>query len=148
MNELALLRFWWGFSEVAPQVVCVCFAIAIPVYRSLHTPEPRNPQKSQKGLPGPPGPECQKSVEKSPDIEFHTFWTLFRVLRDFFDTFLTLPAGRPEVALQVVCLLKSPCATHSEAAFLANFWEVFWRKFKGQHVGATGLRASEREICL
>ena len=48
--------------------------IAIPRYRSLHPPEPRNPQKSQKGLPRPPRPECQNSVEKVPE---HWFCSLF-----------------------------------------------------------------------
>ena len=37
-----------------------------PTYRSLHTPEPRNPKKSQKGLSRPHGPECPKSDKKVP----------------------------------------------------------------------------------
>ena len=41
-------------------------AIAIPIYRSLHTPEPRNPEKVSKRCPGRPGPECQKACRKSP----------------------------------------------------------------------------------
>ena len=65
-------------------------------YTGVSTPPSAEiPQKSQKGLPGPPRPECQKSVEKSPNTDFGVFLTHFRVIWDFFDTFLTLRAGRP-----------------------------------------------------
>ena len=94
-------------------------AIAIPIYRSLHTPERRNPQNvrseklhekqihkiflgsgqsnktSQTGLPGPDRQECQKSVEK---VSEHWFWHLFDSFSGplgLFGTFLTLGAGRP-----------------------------------------------------
>ena len=35
-------------------------------YRSLHTPEPQNPQKVSKRSSGPPSSEWQKRVEKVP----------------------------------------------------------------------------------
>ena len=58
------------------------------IYMSLHTLEPRNPQKV------PPG--VSKKCRKSPrTLIFDTFLTCFRVFWDFFDTFLTLRAGRP-----------------------------------------------------
>ena len=46
-------------------------AIAIPIYRSLHTPEPRNPQKVSKRsfrhFYGTPGREAREDL-------FETFW--------------------------------------------------------------------------
>ena len=66
------------------------FAIAIPMHRSLHTPEPRNPQKSQKAVPGPPVPECQKNVERVPESWlcslFDSFFGFLGLVRHFFDT--------------------------------------------------------------
>ena len=64
-------------------------AIAIPMHRSLHTPEPRNPPKSLKRVFRP---ECQKSVEQARTLILTLFWVFW----DFFDTFfLTLRARRP-----------------------------------------------------
>ena len=58
-------------------------------------PSPEIAKKSRKGVPGPPGPECQKVSKKSPSTHIVVVLTLFRVIWDFFDTFLTLRAGRP-----------------------------------------------------
>ena len=70
------------------------FAIAIPIYRSLHTP--RNPQKVSKRSSQASPPGVSKKCRKSPpNTDFDAFLTLFRVLWDFVDTFLTLQAGRP-----------------------------------------------------
>ena len=71
-------------------------ACAIPIYRSLHTPEPRNPQKVSKrtSQASPSGVS-----KKSPNTDFVVFLTPFRVIWHFFDTFLTLQAGRPGNAI-------------------------------------------------
>ena len=69
-------------------------AIALPIYRSLHTPEPRNPKSLKKMFLGLPTRSVKKVSKKSPNTDFVAFLTLFRVIRDFFDTFLTLQAGR------------------------------------------------------
>ena len=51
----------------------------------------------QNGVPGPPGLECQKSVEKKYQMtRKRVKKTAKSVFGDFFDTFLTLPTGRPE----------------------------------------------------
>ena len=75
----------------------VCFhhevTIAVPIYRSLHTPEPRNPQKGSKRTSRA---SRQKNIEKvPPNTDFAFFLNLFRVIWDFCATFLTLRAGRP-----------------------------------------------------
>ena len=59
------------------------------------TSGPEIPKKSQKGVPGPPGPECQQSVEKVPNDRTEVKKTTKSVFGEFFDTFLTLRAGRP-----------------------------------------------------
>ena len=63
------------------------------IYRSLHTPGPRNPQKVPKGLPGPPRPECQKSVEKVPKDPKKRQKVSKSVFGDFFDTFFDTSSG-------------------------------------------------------
>ena len=66
------------------------------IYRSLHTPEPRNPKKVSKRSSRASPPGVPKKCRKSPrTLIFDTFLTRFRVFWDFFDTFLTLRAGRP-----------------------------------------------------
>ena len=63
-----------------------------PYTWSLHAPPSAEIlKKSQKGLPGV-SKKCQK---QSTNTDFDPFLTLFRVLRDFFDTSLTLRAERP-----------------------------------------------------
>ena len=62
-----------------------------------HTQEPPRPRalKSPKSLkkvfPGLPTRSVQKVSQKSPNTDFDTFLTLFRVLWDFFDTFWNTP---------------------------------------------------------
>ena len=73
--------------------------IAIPIYRSHHTPEPRNPQKvSKRRSLGLPARSVKKVFKKSPNTDFVVFLTHFRFIWDFFDTYLTLRARRPRNA--------------------------------------------------
>ena len=66
------------------------------VYRSLHTPEPRDPKKkSQKRLLGLPPRSVKRVLKKPPNTDFDTFLTLFRrhflgreAREDLFETFL------------------------------------------------------------
>ena len=65
------------------------------IYRSLDTPEPRNPRKvSKRCTRGLPARSVKKVSKKSPNTNFVVFLTHFRVVWDFFDTFLTLRARR------------------------------------------------------
>ena len=66
-------------------------AIAIPIYRSLHRPEPRNPQKSLKKVwPGLPAQSVKKVSKKSPNTRFRLLLDSFSgplgLLRHFFGT--------------------------------------------------------------
>ena len=71
--------------------------ISIPPYTGDSTPpSPEIPKSLTKVSKGPPSPECQESFERVPEHwSFHTFLAPFRVLWDFFDTFLTLRPGGP-----------------------------------------------------
>ena len=58
--------------------------IAIPIHRSLHTPEPRNLQKvSERSSPGLPARSVNKASQKAPNPFFFGPFALFR---HFFDT--------------------------------------------------------------
>ena len=72
------------------------FAMGTAIYRSLHTPEPRDFQKVSKrsSWASPPGVSTKVS-KKSPNTDFDALLTLFWILWDFFRHFLTLRAGRP-----------------------------------------------------
>ena len=73
-------------------MVGITVTIAIPIYRSLHTPEPRNPQKVSKSRSRASRPGVSKKCQRT---DFGVFLIHFRVIWDFFDTFLTLLAWRP-----------------------------------------------------
>ena len=66
------------------------------IYRSRHTPEPRNHKKVSKrsSRASPPG-VSKKCRQSPPNTDFAVSLTRFRVFWDFFDTFSTLWAGRP-----------------------------------------------------
>ena len=71
-------------------------AIGAAVYRSFHTPEPRNPQKVSKGGSRASRPGVSKKVSKKSQMtQKRAKKTTKSVFGDFFDTFLTLRAGRP-----------------------------------------------------
>ena len=54
--------------------------LAIFIYRSFHTPEPRNPPKVSKRTSRASPPGVKKVSKKSPDTDFVVFLTLFRVI--------------------------------------------------------------------
>ena len=58
-----------------------------PIYRSLHTPEPRNPQKVSKSRSRASRPGVSKKCRKSPrTLILESFWLIF----ESFETFSTL----------------------------------------------------------
>ena len=62
------------------------------IQESPHPRAPESPKSLKKDFPGLP---VKKVSKKSPNTDFVVFLALFRVIWHFFDTFLTLQAGRP-----------------------------------------------------
>ena len=65
------------------------------IQESPHPRAPKPPKSLEKDFPGLPARSVKKVSKKSPNTDFGVFLTLFRVIWDFFGTFLTLRAGRP-----------------------------------------------------
>ena len=65
------------------------------IQESPHPRPPKSPKSLKKSFPGLPARSVKKVSKKSPHTLFGVFLTHFRVIWDFFDTFLTLRAGRP-----------------------------------------------------
>ena len=65
------------------------------IQESPHPRAPKSPKSLKKDFPGLPARSVKKVTKKSPNTDFVVFLTPFRVIWDFFDTFLTLRAGRP-----------------------------------------------------
>ena len=81
-----------NFANHAMVRDCVCNP---HIQESPHPRAPESPKSLKKDFPGLPVGSVKKVSKKCPNTDFVVFFTLFRVIWHFFDTFLALRAGRP-----------------------------------------------------
>ena len=132
---------------------CVCNP---HIQESPHPRAPKSPKSLKRGFPGLPARSVKKVSKKSQMTQKRVKKTTKSVFGDFFDTFLTLRAGRPRNPLLRLfgdfgargCGDSCIWGLHTQVTTRLWLRCVIRREFGGNMIGATGPRASEREICL
>ena len=126
------MQFWapWTRKPRNGLLRTLCLRFAIPIYRSLHTPEPRNPQKVSKRRSRPSRPGVSKKVsKKSLKTDFVVFLTHFSGLlglfRHFFEHLFETFWGFRVQSASGLLYMAAPIAT------LCGFQEVLRRPVRG-----------------